>query len=162
MATLLCTCIFLAIGFYNRTEYVSFAFAISSLAFLIGALIINILLSTEAISLTIPLVEDPSLLSLTIFYFLFWFAFLILLIFSSISFKHDTESKNERNLRYTFFVLFGLSLFVYFLANLDYYVILELETYTVYTTFFNVLSILELVCAVATGILLVLAVKKKE
>ena len=159
VAAILCACIFLAIAFYSMSKNLPFIFAILSIALLLGSYVPDILMNGGFISVSDPL--DPTYLAGTILYSLFWFSFFVLLILSANLLYSDTESEKLRTLRKAFFILFGLTVFQYFMNYLGAHIDFEIETFTAYLVIFDVLLMLELVCAVATGIIFIISAHQK-
>ena len=161
VAALLCTCIFLAIGFFQMSKTIPFIFALTSITLLIGIIVPDILFNGDFVPIAYPYTKDPTYLSITIFNCLFWFSFLVLLFLSAIFLKNDTESNNVRRLRMAFFILLGLSIFSYFMDYLDYFISFSTETLTVYLVIYNVFYVLEIAFAVAAGILFIIYARQK-
>ncbi len=156
VATILCTCIFLAIVFYKEAKYLHFIFSLISGILVTGPFIREIVYYGAH-----PSVGSNTFLSVTILNFLFAVSFLVLLILSAKLLNNYTESYRVRQIRMSFFILFGLSLFWYFLDDLPTYIGYGISSNAVYNLFFDILYPLELVCAVATGILFIVSTQQR-
>ncbi|MHA1199638.1 MAG: hypothetical protein ACTSQF_09960 [Candidatus Heimdallarchaeaceae archaeon] len=66
-----------------------------------------------------------------------------------------------KRFRLAFLVSFGLTVFVYFLEYLRYFIDFEIESITAYMTFLSVLGNTEMLFAALTGLLLVFYSFKK-
>lgn len=156
VAAIICTCIFLAIVFYKEAKYIPFIFSLISIILVTGPFTREIIYYGAH-----PYVGSNTFLSVTILNFLFGVSFLVLLIFSAKLLNNYTEIYRVRRIRMSFFILFGLSLFWYFLDDLPAYIGNEILSNDVYNLFFNILYPLELVCAVAAGILFIVSAQQK-
>ena len=161
IATFLCTGIFLAIGFYKKSETLPFILAILSTAFAIGVFIPEILIYGDFVAITSPYTQDPTVLSNVILNGLFWLTFLILVILSAITLNRETENKIVKDLRMAFFILFGLTLASYFLSTLYPFISFNIEGLTTYLTFINVFYYIEFACAIGAGILFIVSARQK-